>query len=374
MMIERKNAKLDKVRNLALGVRSTSNGVHMTRPVARNWAFLPWIAFLAACQGKAADLPPGPELQINLASYHNPPKGADRIGWAYNLPSDATLRYFAAKGFRTIKLPMNWNRLQPRVNGPLAEDKLRELDDFLVRADRAGFRVIVNLCAFGGRDGHQLGSKELPTDRLANFWAQFARRYAGRLAGYDIMNEPHDMPSPHAWPEAAQKAVDAIRKVDRKTEILVEGDDWSNAGRWMSSNRNLDIQDPAHRLTYSAHIYFDKDTSGYYKNRLAQDGVDADTASERLRPFVSWLRLHKFKGHIGEFGVPGDEKGWLGILQRFLEDSGRNGDVLTGITYWAGGDWTDSWNLTVQPATDGKWTDRPQMAVLTEYQAQHQRK
>jgi endoglucanase len=135
----------------------------------------------------------------------------------------------------------------------------------------------------------------------------------------------------------------------------------------MASNGSLDIKDPANNLVYSAHIYFDEDSSGLYKVPYAKDGDKAGIVAKRVRPFVQWLRLRGFKGHIGESGVPRDHPGWLKVLDDMLKEVRASGDVLTGYAYWAGGDWTDSWNLTVQPETDGKWTDRPQMKLLTEY-------
>ena len=40
------------------------------------------------------------------------------------------------------------------------------------------------------------------------------------------------MPSPTAWPSAAQAAINAIREVDSTTSIYVEGDHWSSAAGW----------------------------------------------------------------------------------------------------------------------------------------------
>ncbi|MDR1281601.1 MAG: glycoside hydrolase family 5 protein [Opitutaceae bacterium] len=330
------------------------------------------VAVLLLCanpDGRANGQVLRPELQINLGSYSNPAKPGqpDTAGTIYTTSSDETLGYFRDKGFRTLRLPVNWERLQPEACGPFDKAKLAELGDYLDRIQKAGFRIIIDLHAFGGRDGHQLGSKELPTDALADFWTRLIRHIPGRFAGYDIMNEPHDMPDPSAWPEAAQKTVDAIRKIDRTTTILVEGDDWSNAGRWMHANAGLDIKDPAKRLVYSAHLYFDQDTSGLYKRPWEQERPRPDIAAERLRPFLDWLRTKGFRGHIGEAGVPGDHPGWLQVLERFLVEVTDGADVLTGCAYWAGGDWTDSWNLTVQPVADGKRADRPQMPLLARY-------
>ena len=335
----------------------------ISKPVLSVLAVLP-LAIAPSCHAPAHPRGPAPEVQLNLSG--NETAGA-LLNKEYVLPTEETLDYYARKGFVTFRLPMNWNRLQPEVGGPLVEAKLKEIDDFLKRADAKHLRVIPDLHEYGRKNGHALGSPELPTSALASFWGQFAKRYAGRFAGYDLMNEPHDMPSAKAWPEAAQLAVDAIRKVDRKTTIYVEGDDWSSANRWQRSNPDLNIKDPAHRLIYSAHIYFDNNTSGQYKTPYALDGATPAIGPTRLQPFVDWLRARKLKGHIGEYGVPKDDPRWLAVLDAFLNAVRDNGDVLTGSAYWTGGDWLDRYDLSVQPARDGKWADRPQLKVLLKH-------
>jgi endoglucanase len=288
----------------------------------------------------------------------------DRLNVDYVLPSDETMRYFLAKGFKTFRLPMYWNRLQPKIGGPLDPDKLIELDAFLKRADALGVVFIPDLHAFGRRDGFVLGSKELPIEALASFWGQFSARYKDRFAGYDIMNEPHDMPSPTVWPRAAQATITAIRNYDTTTSIYVEGDDWSNAERWPRSNSSLNLlDDPARRIIFSAHQYFDRNTSGQYTLSFDKDGATPDIGAKRLAPFVNWLRSHRLKGHIGEYGIPYDDPRWLPVLDNFLIAANANRDVLIGTTYWAAGDWADTYALTVQPAKGG-WTDRPQLKIL----------
>lgn len=309
-----------------------------------------------------------PRLEISLSGYQSvlqPKRGADRLNSEYVLPSDETLAYFKSKGVTVFRLPMLWERMQPKVAGPLSAAKVAELKSFLDRTDKLKVRFIVDLHAFGRRgDGKLLGTPQLPNSALVSFWAQFARAFKGRFDGYDIMNEPHDMPSAESWPRAAQATVDAIRKSDRTTTIYLEGDDWSNAERWPKSNATLLIRDPARKLVYSAHQYFDKDTSGQYVRPFAKDGMGPDVGARRLRPFVQWLRANKVKGHVGEFGVPFGDPGWLPALDQFLDEVHRSCDVLTGMTYWMAGDWADKYELTVQPAKDSNWADRPQMKIL----------
>lgn len=310
---------------------------------------------------------PAPRVEVSLSGYQSvlqPERRADRLGQEYMLPSDRTLAYFKAKGVHVFRLPMLWERLQPQPGKPLDAAKVKELRAYLDHADRLGVRFIADLHAFGRHRDQVLGSPQLPISALVSFWEQFARAFAGRFEGYDIMNEPHDMPSPAVWPRAAQLTVDAIRKVDRTTTLYIEGDYWSNAQKWPEVNGALDIRDPAGRLIYSAHQYFDFDSSGQYHKDYASDGADPEIGGRRVRPFIAWLRSRKARGHLGEFGIPTDDRAWLPVLDRFLDEAFRGGDVLTGVTYWMAGDWADNYKLTLQPAKGDRWIDRPQTAIL----------
>lgn len=316
---------------------------------------------LQAC-GAAPRPPRRGLLQVNLAGYENT---GPIYGTNYILPSERTLRYFKGRGVDTFRLTMFWQRLQPLAGGPFSSPHADELGRFFELAAATGVRIIADLHASGGRDGAQLGSPQLPTSALASFWGQFAERFAGACHGYDLMNEPHDMPDPQAWPRAAQETVDAVRKVDRTTYCYVEGDDWSNAGRWEKNNPELAIHDPVGRLIYSAHLYFDADTSGQYRLGYDADGADPAIGPARLAPFVDWLRARGFKGHIGEFGAPYKDPRWIRVLDAFMAAVYDARDVLTGAAYWAAGEWMDFYDLSLQPTVrDGRLVDQPQLGVL----------
>lgn len=317
------------------------------------------VILLALLNGLAS--PAWAGLEVNLSGYEN--AGA-KLNWQYVLPGEADLRYFAGKGMTTIRLPMRWERLQPVAYGGLDEAKLAELDTFLALADSLGVKVIADLHNYGRREWNTLGTTALPVSALASFWQQFAKRYAGRFAGYDIMNEPHDMPSPYVWPQAAQSAVWGIRKYDTRTRIYVEGDGWASATQWRAVNEGLSVYDPSANLVYSAHAYFDTDSSGTYKLPYALDGATPATAAARAQLFIGWCRAKKVRCHFGEFGVPFADKKWLPVLDAFLDTAAAGSDVLVGTAYWAAGPWQDTYALTIQPAKDGKWTDRPQMPIL----------
>ena len=155
-------------------------------------------------------------------------------------------------------------------------------------------------------------------------------RGSAGLHGYDLMNEPSNMPNLHVWPQAAQAAIDAIRTVDKETTIYLEGNNcqpasqpagqpgqpihtraapqsnvrrpialahrsllsvwWfgsnlassrlalafapspllvlsgSGASTWIEMNGDFPLNDPADRIVYSCHCYLDRDNSGTHFN------------------------------------------------------------------------------------------------------------
>ena len=53
------------------------------------------------------------------------------------------------------------------------------------------------------------------------------------IYGYALMNEPHDLEGGTPWFRSAQMAIYSIREADPQTTIIVGGDSWSSAERWM---------------------------------------------------------------------------------------------------------------------------------------------
>jgi endoglucanase len=68
-----------------------------------------------------------------------------------------------------------------------------------------------------------IGSARVPYGAFADLWSKLAAEVKDEpgVYAYGLMNEPHDMEDSTRWPRAAQAAVDAIRRVDRNTTIVV---------------------------------------------------------------------------------------------------------------------------------------------------------
>lgn len=198
-------------------------------------------------------------------------------GVDYTHPPAALLRALATAGITTIRLPLRWERLQPRLGGTLAAAEADRLHTTLDAADAAGLEVILDLHNYGAYwagapwgDGYRkpIGGGYVTVGHFADLWMRLASEYRGHpaLVGYGLMNEPVALPGGAAtWEDASQAAVDAIRQVDTSTRVFVSGyyygATWAfpvhhPAGPW--------IDDPTGRTWYEAHHYFDCDHSGTY--------------------------------------------------------------------------------------------------------------
>jgi uncharacterized protein (TIGR03437 family) len=178
------------------------------------------------------------------------------------------------------------------------------------------------------------------------------------------MNEPHDM-SGGTWKTISQAVVEAIRANQDDKLILVPGDSWSSANRWVQTHGALSwINDPSNNFAYEAHQYFDRDESGRYAvsydAELARNPDLANVGSTRVSHFLDWCRSNHVRGIVDEYGIPNTDTQWAAVLDNFLMALDAAG--MDGV-YWAAGEWWGNYALSVQPS--GNFTvDRPQMSTL----------
>ncbi|MDR1683660.1 MAG: cellulase family glycosylhydrolase [Candidatus Symbiothrix sp.] len=290
-------------------------------------------------------------------------------GKHYTYPDAKELDYFKSKGLMLVRLPFKWERLQPELFGKLDKVELDRIKNFISEADKRGMYVILDLHNYGRRyvDGKKtiIGTDNLKVEHFADFWEKLAKEMKNHtnIYGHGLMNEPHDMEeSESCWFEMAQSAITAIRKMDMKKTIIVGGDDWSSAERWLEQSDTLKhLIDPANNLMFEAHVYFDNDASGGYKKSYDEEGCTPDKGVNRVKPFVEWLKENDFKGMIGEYGVPHTDERWLETMDNFLSYLQKEG---VNATYWAAGPWWGNYVLRLTP-TNGE--DRPQMKVVEKY-------
>ncbi|MBB6488992.1 glycoside hydrolase family 5 protein [Rhizobium lusitanum] len=301
---------------------------------------------------------------INLSgAEYGDRDGVPGVNFTY--PSEATVRYFAARGMNTVRLPFRWERLQPVLGQPFDGAELQRLKDTVDLIQKHGMTVVLDPHNFGYYDKTQLTQAPATDLAFGDFWARLAIEFANRKGIlFGLMNEPHDIKAPD-WLEAANTAIRSIRTVGARNLILVPGTNWSGAHSWstdvLGGGANgtvmLGVKDPLDFYAFEFHQYLDADSSGTHP---VCDG--SASAQKGLTDVTSWLRQNGKRGFLGEFGVPGTES-CLDGLKTVFGIMSDNSDVWLGWSYWAAGEWWPPQEpLNVQPR-DGK--DRPQMKVIT---------
>ena len=289
--------------------------------------------------------------------------------YIYPRPQDGynTYPYFRSNGLTLVRLPVKWERLQPEAFGPLSAFDLSALVDTLNAVQAAGMVAFIEPHNDTGVYGGPLGRADGP--KFADFWRKLASALKDHPAvwGYELLNEPnpYSVPEgPDAWAQLAQTAADAIRSVDGRAYILVPGYFWQGAWMWPQYNQGLNVRDPAGRVIYSAHQYFDRDGSGAYRETYDASGAYPTIGVDRLKPFLDWLEARGAVGMVTEFGVPDSDGRWLEVLENFYRAMETSPRIL-GATYWAAGPWWGSYPLSVEPVlSGGTYVDRPQFAVI----------
>lgn len=298
----------------------------------------------------------GPEFGNTYPGVHNTD---------YIYPASEQLDYYQAKGLHLIRLPFSWERVQPELNGVLDLEELTRIKNFVHFAASRSMFVLLDLHNFGryNLNGQTeiIGSNNLDISHVKDLWTKlaFAFKDNSGIWGYGIMNEPHDMLLNAPWFEIAQEIIIGIRAQDKHTKILVGGDNWSSAEKWVQSSDDLkNLIDPAANLVFEAHVYFDKNSSGRYKKSYDNEGAYPTIGIDRVQPFLNWLQTNNLKGFVGEYGVPGNDQRWLTALDNLLVHLKTN--CINGC-YWAGGPWWGDYNLSIEPH---KGIDRIQMGVV----------
>ncbi|MCA1931138.1 cellulase family glycosylhydrolase [Rheinheimera sp.] len=181
--------------------------------------------------------------------------------WLANHTTKADIDAMAALGYNSVRLPMHFNLYTlPVEQEPVAgqntwlEPGFALTDQLLTWAKANKMYVILDLHAAPGGQGNDLAiSDRDPTkaslwDSVANqqktiaLWKKLAERYKDEpwIGGYDLINEPNwgfsDSKDNNGCQEQQNKPLrqllvqitNAIREVDQKHMIIIEGNCWGN--------------------------------------------------------------------------------------------------------------------------------------------------
>jgi endoglucanase len=290
-----------------------------------------------------------------------------KAGKDYFYPSNATIDYFASKGMNIIRVPFRWERLQRKLGAELDVSESSRLAAVVSHAKSRGLHVLLDVHNYAAYSKAVIGSPAVPVAALGDLWGRLAEQYKNddRVI-FGLMNEPKALPT-ETWLAAANGAIGEIRRRGAGNLIFVPGNGWTGAHSWFghsygSSNAQImsRVVDPANHFAYEVHQYLDGNFSGTSPS-CKSEAVGAAALSK----FTDWLRQHRARGFLGEFGA-GPDRTCLAALNAMLSVMSKNRDDWIGWTYWAAGPWSPEYFTSVQPI-DG--ADRPQMKVLLQHLA-----
>jgi endoglucanase len=198
------------------------------------------------------------------------PEQAERFWLAFrrNYITEADIQRIAELGFNSVRPALNARRFLTEGDDPTYVDEGFELLDNLVQwCKKYNVYVIIDMHgAPGGQTGANIDDSpnDQPglfmdhknQDRLVDLWVKIAERYRDEptVAAYDLLNEPLPRRTGAAERYGDQleplykRITAAIRRVDKKHMITLEGTDWAND--WSMFSQPFDDN-----LFYQFHYY-----------------------------------------------------------------------------------------------------------------------
>jgi aryl-phospho-beta-D-glucosidase BglC (GH1 family) len=198
------------------------------------------------------------------------PNNAARFWSEYrkNYISETDIQRIAGLGYNSVRPALDSRLFLTETETPEPVEEGYQILDNLVKWCKArGIYVIIDMHgAPGGQTGQNIddSANDQPElfiqpkyeKRLTDLWTSLATRYRDEpaVAGYDLLNEPLPQKTGAADKYKSQleplyqRLTQAIRKIDQKHMIIVEGCDWAND--WSVFTKPFDKN-----LVYQFHYY-----------------------------------------------------------------------------------------------------------------------
>jgi aryl-phospho-beta-D-glucosidase BglC (GH1 family) len=185
-----------------------------------------------------------------------------------NYIAEPDIKRIAELGYNSVRPALN-SRLFVKDGNPVvySEEGFALLDNLVKWCKANGVYVIIDMhAAVGGQTGQNIddSADDRPDlfidpkyqDELVNLWVTIAKRYKDEptVAGYDLLNEPLPARTGAAKAYKAQleplyaRITKAIREVDPRHMVIVEGADWAND--WSVFTKPFDKN-----MVYQFHYY-----------------------------------------------------------------------------------------------------------------------
>ena len=224
-----------------------------------------------------------------------------------NYVTEADIRRIAQLGYNSVRPALNSRLFLTEGDQPVFQAEGFEILDNLVKwSKRYGIYVIIDMhAAPGGQTGQNIDDSandqpELFMDkkyqaRLLDLWVKLADRYKDEptVAGYDLLNEPLPQRTGAAGKYKDQleplykEITQAIRRVDKKHMIIVEGADWAND--WSAFSAPFDPN-----MVYQFHYYC----------------WDQPSVLKSIEPYLAYQKKFNVPVWVGETGEANDAIYW----------------------------------------------------------------
>lgn len=248
------------------------------------------------------------------------------------------LLYLQNKGFNAYRINTTWENMQPQLMGPLSTTNTTGLIANVQQITSANGYAIIDFHNQMRRKnldadpGLVVGESTVTAAMLADGWAKVATLFKDNpQVIFNISNEPHDQSST-TLAASYTTVIAAIRNVGAKNLIVLDGNNYSDPGSWVSSGNGsamASVVDSADNLVFAPHMYFD--LAGGTKTTCVP-GVAINPVN--LGAVTAWARTNKKRLFLGEFGGAANS-----TCLREIEDAATfveaNSDVWIGWSNFA---------------------------------------
>lgn len=271
----------------------------------------------------------------------------------YTYPLATDLAFFADQGANIIRFPFRWERLQPKLNGPLDTAEVERMRSTIKSAETQGLCVLLDLHNFAKYYGDKLGDEGPLDQAFIDFWLKVATEFKDpNQVILGLMNEPANMPLAD-WAALAKTTLKALRDNNATHLVFIGGGRWSGVHDWFvgltASNASEfdDLDDPLKRAVLEVHQYTDKDYSGTHTATTGTGCRPADDFDSKFERISNWATENNQQLFLGEFGVPATTE-CIATLTRLLELTRER--PWRGWAYWAAGRWWGNYHMALSGA------------------------
>ncbi|KAK2593451.1 hypothetical protein QQS21_008824 [Conoideocrella luteorostrata] len=274
-------------------------------------------------------------------------------GEDFRFPNENAIDALIDEGYNIFRVPFAMERVAyPSMTSSLQTDYLNNLTSIINFITKKGKHAILEPHNFGryninDDDNFTAALKWMKgifgnhsdvfkdTAVFKTFWENLARAFRDNDRVIFTTNNDFRGIDQDSVLQFNQAAIDGIRASGaREQYIMVEGNAWFGARKWISTNDNLkQLRDPQGKIIYEIHQYLDVAGAG-----IKDDCMTSTIGRDRVASTTRWLRDNKKVGIIGEFAAganPQCKQAVAGLLDHLQ----ANSDVWMGALWWAAGPW-----------------------------------